>query len=483
MSWNSVLGSYGRISALLENHDCTLLQLIREDNIKVALRRQAPRLVDFMVAHVDELIDIALGVITTDVPSAQSTCFQLIITPVHPLTAALIVNTALLTHLSDYISSDQELAVSSIAVFSRVVAHLVQASNGSVLDRFPEKESLFRRILKHLSFSAIFHLLHTLVENDRKSVRTFLEDNRATEVLLDALCDDDATNSKILRLMAEIIGSVDLDSILLVPFETRDSTERIVSFAFTSPSSRVSAKAFAVLCDLSYQFADGDGGAVDSTDPLFDTVFGLLLSKIDEICEFILRADRFLDDRVRALDLVCSLLSHPGPVPEPAIALAVALVDKLFRQPSNSSFHIRFTNLVGRVARDPEQFSFFCHESGIQAKIIGTFAKRGQLQASFWGTLYNLATTIDSTIEDESPEWTTFVETAIEPIQATLGQSYGGPRPAQDDIPPEEDVIFPLGRSEQPARDQVRLPPTVTVLPKAMAEDEEDDVDLEEDDE
>jgi hypothetical protein len=436
-----------------------------------------------MVAHADELIDIALGVITADIPAAQSICFQLIITPVHPLTSALIVNTVLLTHLSDYISSDQEFTGSGIAVFSRVVAHLVQASNGSVLDRFPEKELLFRRTLKHISFSAIFHLLHSLVESDRKSVRTFLEDNRATEVLLEALCDDYLINTKILRLMAEIIGSVDLDSILLVPFETRASIDRIVSFAFTSPSSRVSAKAFGVLCELSDQFAEAEGGSIDSTDPLFDTVFSLLLSKIDEICEFILRADKFLDDRVRALDLVCSLLSHPEPVPDPALALSIALVDKVFQQPSNSSFHLRFRNLVGRVARDGEQFAFFCHESGIQAKIMDAFAKRGQLQASFWGTLYNLGMTIESMIEDESPEWTTFLDTTIEPIQAALAQSYGGPRPTADDLPPEEDVVFPLGRSEQPARDQVRLPPTVTVLPKAMAEDEEDDVDLEEDDE
>jgi hypothetical protein len=64
---------------------------------------------------------------------------------------------------------------------------------------------------------------------------------------------------------------------------------------------------FAVLCGLSDQFEESD----DTVDPLFEIIFHFLMSKTSGICEFILAADTFLDNRARALDLVRSLLGHP----------------------------------------------------------------------------------------------------------------------------------------------------------------------------
>jgi hypothetical protein len=189
------------------------------------------------------------------------------------------------------------------------------------MEQFPRKSSLFGRILHHISFPVILHLLNSFINSD----------------LLKAISDDDLINTKILGLIVEIVQSVDLGSILLSPFENWDVMDRILSFAFGSVSFSFSGKAFSVLCELSDQFVDSD-----ETDPLFDCVCHFLLTKIVEICEFILTAHRFVEDRVRALDLVCSLLTH-------VIVLGIGLVEKMFQQSANSSLHICFMSLVSRI--------------------------------------------------------------------------------------------------------------------------------------
>jgi hypothetical protein len=121
-------------------------------------------------------------------------------------------------------------------------------------------------------------------------IRIFLEDNKATEILLKAISDDDLINTKILGLIVEIVQSGDLDSILLSPFENWDVMDRILSFAFGSVSFSFSGKAFSVLCELSDQFVNSD----EEIHFLIAFVI-FLVTKIGEIYEFILTADRFVN--------------------------------------------------------------------------------------------------------------------------------------------------------------------------------------------
>jgi hypothetical protein len=91
--------------------------------------------------------------------------------------------------------------------------------------------------------------------------------------------------------------------------------------------------------------------------------------------------------------------------------------------------------------------------------------------------LYTLATTIGLNTEDDSPDWTTFLQTTIEPMRITISRPYGGICPSRDEAPPEEDLVFPIGRSQMSMREQGKLPATATVFPKSIPEDGEDELD------
>jgi hypothetical protein len=300
-------------------------------------------------------------------------------------------------------------------------------------------------------------------------------------MLLLEVGDSEEINVRIFSLIAEMVGSADLDSVLLTPFETENATEKILAFALTSPNANVSAKAFSVLCELTAQFESWEDETVDSTDPLFETVFRLLHSKLPDLSRFILFGDKFFENHACALDLVCSILARPGPAPAAVISLTVELAEKVFTHPVNSALHIRFLTLARRIARVPAQFASFCQEAGIRARIIGAFARRREVHACYWGMLHGLATTIRATaaLKDESPEWLAFFEGTIEPITRAVAEPFGGTRPAPDEAPPDDDLVFPVGRSQQGQRLPPR--PAAAVRPPGADRDEEDEDELEED--
>jgi hypothetical protein len=272
-----------------------------------------------------------------------------------------------------------------------------------------------------------------------------------------------------------------LDSILLSPFETEGSLEQVLSLAFTSQSPVVSAKAFSVVYELISQFESYEDPS-QSSDPLFENVFRLVLSKLSDICQFVLGADRFLEKHACALDLVCSIAARSGPIPAPVVSLAIGLTGKLFEQSVNSAFHIRFSCLIGRIARSPAQFSLLCHDTTIRARIMAAFAKRKEVHASYWGALHHFAKTIAATAEptDENADWNAFVQGTIEPMTTAISEGFGGHRPLPGEIPPDDDCIFPVGRSEQARRFPSKPAMAAALFSRGTRRDEEED-EIEED--
>jgi hypothetical protein len=459
----------GRLTRLLEDGACPLLAVVQEAGVKLALEREVPRLLDFVVARAGELADIALGAVAAGHATAQAACLGLLVAQVPALTARLLASPALLSRLAAFAAADRDLAPADAAAFSRVMHFLIQESNGAVLRDFPEAGLLFARLLRHASSPAVFHLMRVIVNTDREAIICFLEDSDATGVLLQALRDDDRMNVRILKLMAELLGSIDADSVLLSPFETREPVLEILALALASPDPQVSAAAYSVLCELSGLFENYE--AVDGNeDVVLESVCGLLLSKISDICAFVLSSERFLEPRARAVDLVCALIVWPVPVPDPIVALAVGLTDKVFRWPVNSALHVRFFTLLARIARVPEQLSTFFRESGIRTRIITVFRRRSEIQASYWGMLASIAT-METETTHPNLEWKRFLEKTIDPIRDTISIPYGGLLPSREGAPSNNHLGFPAGRSRESPR-----PPQAAAI-----DDDEEESDYEED--
>ena len=444
MNWGSSSGSCSRISSLLEQGNCELVDIIKDDNFKVALKKQVPLLIDFLVNHISEIADLALGVTQSSFAGAQSVCFSLIVTQMHALTSRLVVNAEFLGKLNDFISTQDELTTTNAAVFSRILQFLIQASNCAVLDRFPEREVLFGKILKHLKFSSVTDLLVFMTEDRRKTMITFLEDNNVADLLLSSIGDNPIVNEKLFLFMANVVNSVDFDSPILSPFEKPETMDMIFKMAMTA-CPHVSSQVFNLLFEAAAQCDS------EEDDPLYVTVFKFLVSKVPEICQFVLSDEPFLEVKTRAMELINMVVIPPSELPQCVLDLCEALFNQMFEKPANTFLHSAFLSLFDTITMDPERAVSLIEKAQMRKKILETYKKREEISASYWGVLYTLATKIATKFDNEAEtddEWKAFISDTLEHTKQVIDASYGGPVPDENDVPDEEDSVFPMGRSQ-----------------------------------
>lgn len=425
------------------------MQIIGDDNIKVALKRQVPRLFDFLIEHIDEIADIALGVKRTDVASAQSTCFSIIMAQIHSFTQLLVSNRVLLGRLNQYISSKDSIDAVGAAVFSRTLQFLIQFSNGAVLDKFPQRENLFAKILRHVQYSSVTNLVIFMTDDGRKNIITFLEDNKATEVLLGMIGDNHSINEKVFMFLANIVANVDLDSQLLSPFEVPETMEKILSIGLTCGNTHVSSRVFNLLFEVSTQCSCEEE---EDTDPLYDTVFRFLISKVSDICKFIMSNKPFLSDKASAVELINMIFTSPGNIPECIISLCEFLFNQLFEKPANTFLHRSFLSVFDVILMNGAKVSDVIKRCDMKNRLIDVYGRREDLHASYWGVLYALVCRIADKTGDQTGEWDEFLKVTMFPIKQKLDAQYGGPLPGEQDSDSEEDLVFPLGKSELAAQ-------------------------------
>ena len=423
------------------------MDLIKDENIKMALKRQVPHLIDFLVDHIDEVADIALGVTVTDFPMAQDVCFSLIVTQMHSLTSLLVVNPIFLARLNEFITKQEKLTLRSAAAFSRILQFLIQTSDCAVLNRFPESECLFKKILKHMSFASITNLLVFITDAGRPTMISFLEDNKAIDVLLGFVCDDPDVNEKLFLFMANIVGAVKYDSPLLSPFENSETVAYILNLALKS-TPHVSSKVFNLLFEVAAQC---DSEEEDPDDPLYSTVFNFLISRIQDICNFVLSDKPFLEDKASAIELINMILVMPLQVPQCVVDLCGALFDQMFEHPANTFLHKALLSVFGTIALNKEQALELVDKVRMRQRIAEAFKKKDEIGASYWGILYDLSMKIFAKLDGNQvrSEWKDFVKGTLAETKEVLESEYGGPVPDDDmDIDYDEEPVFPLGKSQ-----------------------------------
>jgi hypothetical protein len=301
---------------------------------------------------------------------------------------------------------------------------------------------------------------------------TFLEDVKSVDVLLNAIGKDPILNRHILAFTATIISLVKVDSPLLSPFESPEIMDMIVDIALTNPDLHVSARAFSLLLELTlHSSSETEVDSID--DPLYQTVFRFLNSKLSEFTDFLLTDRPFFDDKATAVELTVALLVGRGLVPEKVIDLAAGLFNQLLDRPMNTFLQTSVRILFQRIAFNRSQLLAFCQTSKIHSILIETFGNRESIEASYWGILYLLATKVDEVadIGEVSGEWEAFYSEIIRPMTQIIEEGYGGPILADSPDADEEFLDFPIGKSQIA---QGRAPSPPRPINKRPSYDEED---------
>lgn len=458
MSFRS-LSSCSNISVMLESQACSLMDLLKESNIQTAIKKRIPNLAEYLAGNAGQLVDIALGAEKTS-SSIQYICFSILVTQVKSLTSLFLSSDIFLQHLNNFISNNKDIDENGATGFARIFKFVINQTNGEILNQWPERTKLFQNIVNHMDHIAIHYLLDDLTSDARKNIVAFLEDCNATTVLLSNVSNDLRKDKKLYLYLTNLISIIEIDSPLLSIFENKDKMDEIYNLALTTNDAQLSSQVFIFLDRLSEQIdydidEENANQDLENQDPLIESVIQLGKNKINQICEFLKKDTPFLGNKDNAIRLLRTLLLHSESIPEVVFEYGEILFEQFFEKPAHSILHHSFISLFDTISTDSERCLKFIKTLNIKNRILEAFEKRDQINAAYWGILFDLSNKVEELApSNEEDDWEKFKESTIAKIQSIITSNYGGNLPTDSDLTDSEDIVFPLGKSQMQESEQ-----------------------------
>lgn len=439
-----------RLNTMIEAENCDLINILSDSILKVALKKQSQKLIEFFIQNIKRLTYIALGFEPTTKLEVKASALKVILSQNHSFKAAILYNQDFLECLNQFISSDEEHETHDLTSFCRIIQWIISSTNCQILEVFPEREKLFERLFKYVKYSSINDLIDFITNDGRKIIVSFLEICNVTEVLLSLISDNEYTNEKIFSSLSNIMASIEVDSPLLTPFENPNVMVSILDRALnTSTSTKCSSKIFQFMIEIIHHCQyDDEKEETNPTDPLYETVYLFIKNKIPDITQYIMNDKKFLIDKNSAVELITTILSDLNQLPPCFTDLCVYLFNSMLLYPCHSFLHHSFFMVFETAMNHINILKKIIGLASMKTRIINQFDQKDAILASYWGTLYQLAININGKLDNSEDEmWNHFYSTTIASIKEKIASSYGGPMPSDNDSN-YDDLIFPLGNSQ-----------------------------------
>ena len=323
---------------------------------------------------------------------------------------------------------------------------MLKTNNQCYIMDFPDKEKLFQRFIDLIDYPAFANLLNYLTEDGEPRILTFFEESAATEALLNSLSDNEERNIIIIKSIIRIIDLVDNDSPLLNPFNDNKNIEKLYIIGISSPNKALAGLAFKTILQLcSYIEVDNS----DDVVPL-SNILTFVNSKLDEICDFIVKDTVFLDVKFHCVEIVSGVSLTMDETPKCLFTVCEFLFNQVFLQPQHSFLHKSFLNLFEAIVNDTPEFAEFIDHCHMHERIVEAFSHRKETIANYWPYLFRLSEHImDKGTCDQ--KWNDFIATTYTTMATIMNTDYGGPLPrdTDDDEDEDEDDFKFFGHGEE----------------------------------
>lgn len=429
MTWRFRRDTFQNIIELLNKPDCTLEQLAKCPNIRAAFKRQLKNLLDYLIQHTQEIIDIVLGD-KKETELVSSLCMYFMTNQSPTFTAQFSNNPLFLIRLSNCLN-DEKTNSKSLISFSRILEFLVKVSNGFVLKMYPDKFNLIPKLLAHINDFSVYSLLCEITDHGHKVTLEYLESINASKMIFESLGTDTFLNGRVLTLLTNIISSGLPGSPLVTYLVDEDRLNKIFDLAL-SENQQVSKQSFKLLLEI-YGLCDDD--LDDDEDDESDSyrISHFIMSKMPVMCDFIGSDKPFCAGKSVCNDLLVNIIATCEKVPDKVYNLLDQLFPKIFDQPTRSSLHCLYLKLFNAVIDRDEDFLM---QFDIRQPIVDHFQKKDDSLAAYWGHLYTMTSRIlESKIHypNECPGWNDYLSHTYLQMKKIMSNSYGGPLPRDND--------------------------------------------------
>ena len=426
LSWG--MAPSGELSRLIQSGSITFDELIVHEKLKEDFRRQDQILHNFLLHHAEELTNTALGFRNAGNEIAQGISFQLILSQIQSFSRKLAQTPKFLETMHDAIFQHETFEGKTGPAFSRIFQFMVQSSLAPFLSSFPEKEKLFRELVKMYKVPAIANLLVYLTDNTDTRVTNFLEENNAIQVLIEKMNGDEENDSVMVKFILNIIVSIEPDSPILSPLLNPSLIERFFNIGIKSNNSKLAGNSLNILIQLISRF-DEDTSGVDHT--LMQTTLQFVTSHIPEICEFIKSDKPFLAPKFNSTELLAAAVIMLSAIPEDIWDVLEYLWFGIFEHPAHSFLHRSFLTLFESILGDSPDIDTFIDRVNMHNMIIDAYAKKKETIASYWPYLYTVADFISNKGKCNQ-EWRNFIHGQFAQITDIISKDYGGECPHED---------------------------------------------------
>lgn len=208
MFWKFDLHPNSSLDTILSKEECTLSEILDEDDVLQECKSQNRKLLDFLVKPeiLEELVDFITKEPADDVDEKlrykyPNIACELLISDVQIIVDQLSCGDVLLNKLWTFLESETPLNPLLASFFSKVISLLITRKTSVVLEFLKSKEKPVDRILGHIDTSAIMDLVLRLATNvevteQRFELLQWLNEEKLIQKLID-LVDPQCSSDKI----------------------------------------------------------------------------------------------------------------------------------------------------------------------------------------------------------------------------------------------------------------------------------------------
>ncbi|KAK3701541.1 hypothetical protein QZH41_020529 [Actinostola sp. cb2023] len=219
MFWKFELHPSTAIDSILSKEDCTLTEILDEDDVLQETKSQNRKLINFFVRPeiLEELVNLIITEPDEDFDEKlrykhPNTACEVLTSDVYTIIDKLASSEDLLNKLWSFLESDPPLNPLLASFFSKVIGVLISRKTSLMLDYLKTKEDFVSLLSKHLSTSAIMDLLLRLVTSVespqlRADLLEWLNEQKLIEALV-SLIDpeiDEDKNSNAAQTLSDVI--------------------------------------------------------------------------------------------------------------------------------------------------------------------------------------------------------------------------------------------------------------------------------------
>lgn len=399
-----------------------MAELLAEDGIQLAFKKQMPALITYLNKNYEALIEIAVGTTETNI-KVQKQAFTILLAIAQSYSTNLVNSPVFMEKYNYYIG--EFFTETSAVVFSRIFLALLTYSKKCFVVELKNKKEFFLKLLKHSTNASIFSLLTTLVTDRRPIVNAFLEDADCVNQVLEQLCESNQVNIKLLSLLADVVQRVEQDSKLLSPFLNENTTNKLFSM-INKKDKQISKQIFRIF-NLLLPMCDEDEDGYRTN--FYNYIYKFIYEHFDDIVSYIIDSSQFLYDKAEAIKLLSDAITYDQEIKPCIVELIRYLFKNMFEQPNHTILHLSLRMIFDTIASSYPQFLNMVNELQIKKMIGDAFHDHDQHESAYFGILHELGDIIlakNSTTDESDGYWTEFTNDAHYRFEIVSSQPYGG---------------------------------------------------------